>query len=104
MWRWCVPSARPSGGTRPVWRGGHDRAQRGHRQAQPARSGRVTTKWGPVMTVLRTMVRYVGWALSRIWLVIGLLVLWEVLTRSREDPFFPPPSEILAVLREIWFS
>ena len=56
------------------------------------------------MTVLRTVVRYVGWALSRIWLVVGLLVLWEFLTRSREDPFFPPPSEILTVLREIWFS
>ena len=56
------------------------------------------------MTVLRTMVRYVGWALSRIWLVIGLLVLWEFLTRSRDDPFFPPPSDILPVLRDIWFS
>jgi ABC-type nitrate/sulfonate/bicarbonate transport system permease component len=56
------------------------------------------------MTVLRTALRYVGWALSRIWLVIGLLVLWELLTRSREDPFFPPPSEIVPELREIWFS
>jgi ABC-type nitrate/sulfonate/bicarbonate transport system permease component len=56
------------------------------------------------MTVLRTTARYVGWTLSRIWLVIGLLVLWELLTRSRDDPFFPPPSDILPVLRETWFS
>jgi ABC-type nitrate/sulfonate/bicarbonate transport system permease component len=56
------------------------------------------------MTALRTAARYVGWALSRIWLVIGLLVLWELLTRSRDDPFFPPPSQIVPVLREVWFS
>ena len=56
------------------------------------------------MTVLRTMGRYLGWSLSRIWLVIVLLGLWEFLARSRDNPFFPPPSDVLPVLRDIWFS
>jgi ABC-type nitrate/sulfonate/bicarbonate transport system permease component len=59
---------------------------------------------GIIRQGLRTVVRYVGWALGRIWLVVGLLILWEFLTRARADPFFPPPSDILPVLRETWFS
>ncbi|MCC5575025.1 MULTISPECIES: ABC transporter permease [Microtetraspora] len=43
-------------------------------------------------------------ALGRLWLVPVALVAWEVVTRVAEQPFFPPPSAILARMYELWFS
>ncbi|AXB48573.1 nitrate ABC transporter permease [Amycolatopsis albispora] len=41
----------------------------------------------------------------RNWLLfIGLVVLWELATRVAQDPFFPPPSEILSAAGRLWFS
>ena len=34
----------------------------------------------------------------------SLTMLWEVAARSAQSPFFPPPSEIAAAVREMWFS
>lgn len=31
-------------------------------------------------------------------------VLWEIATRVKDDPFFPPPSEILTRMHKDWFS
>jgi ABC-type nitrate/sulfonate/bicarbonate transport system permease component len=48
--------------------------------------------------------RYGGWALSRIWLILGLGVLWQVLARASDNPYFPPPSQIFPIVRDLWFS
>jgi ABC-type nitrate/sulfonate/bicarbonate transport system permease component len=48
--------------------------------------------------------RYGGWALSRIWLILGLGALWEILARASDNPYFPPPSEIFPIVRDLWFS
>jgi ABC-type nitrate/sulfonate/bicarbonate transport system permease component len=50
------------------------------------------------------VLRYLGWALSRIWLIVGLLVLWQFLARGSENPYFPPPSDILPLVKSLWFS
>jgi ABC-type nitrate/sulfonate/bicarbonate transport system permease component len=46
----------------------------------------------------------VGWGLSRIWLIVILAVLWQVLARAAKNPYFPPPSEIFPIVRDLWFS
>lgn len=39
------------------------------------------------------------------WLVfIVLIVAWQLYTAPLDDPFFPPPSEILTKMHELWFS
>lgn len=39
------------------------------------------------------------------WAVLaGLLVLWELVTRRAEDPFFPQPSVIFETIRDRWLS
>jgi ABC-type nitrate/sulfonate/bicarbonate transport system permease component len=48
--------------------------------------------------------RFGGWALSRIWLILGLGVLWQILARASDNPYFPPPSEIFPIVRDLWFS
>src|SRR4051794_21251443 len=48
--------------------------------------------------------RFGIWALSRIWLIAGLGLLWQVLARAADNPYFPPPSEILPIVRDLWFS
>jgi ABC-type nitrate/sulfonate/bicarbonate transport system permease component len=48
--------------------------------------------------------RFGTWALSRIWLVIGLGLAWQVLARASDNPYFPPPSEIFPIVRDLWFS
>ncbi|MBE1537552.1 ABC transporter permease [Actinomadura algeriensis] len=45
-----------------------------------------------------------GALLSRVWLVAVAVVLWEVVTRAVNETYFPPPSEIVRTLKEIWFS
>lgn len=42
--------------------------------------------------------------LARVWLVAAAVVLWEVVTRAVNETYFPPPSEIVRTLKEIWFS
>lgn len=39
------------------------------------------------------------------WAVfIACVAVWQVAATSADDPFFPPPFEILAKLRDLWFS
>jgi ABC-type nitrate/sulfonate/bicarbonate transport system permease component len=39
------------------------------------------------------------------WAPFALLVgVWELVTRAADDTFFPPPSKILSVLRDMWLS
>ncbi|MGC7099883.1 ABC transporter permease [Amycolatopsis lurida] len=41
----------------------------------------------------------------RNWLLfIGLVVLWELVTRLAQDKFFPPPTEIIRSAGQLWFS
>ncbi|MBN6041704.1 ABC transporter permease [Amycolatopsis sp. 195334CR] len=41
----------------------------------------------------------------RNWLLfIGLVVLWELVTRLAQDKFFPPPTEIIRAAGQLWFS
>ncbi|RJL31683.1 ABC transporter permease [Bailinhaonella thermotolerans] len=42
--------------------------------------------------------------LLHLWIVPAVLVLWEVITRLKEDPFFLPPTKIVAHMHEVWFS
>lgn len=46
----------------------------------------------------------VGGFLHRWILFAALVAVWELVTRSLEDPFFPPPSEIASTAAELWFS
>lgn len=48
--------------------------------------------------------RFGGWALSRVWLIVGLGVVWQFLARAADNPYFPPPSEIFPIVRDLWFS
>ncbi|MFC7644478.1 ABC transporter permease [Streptosporangium lutulentum] len=43
-------------------------------------------------------------AVSRFWLVIVLIAAWEVATRIIQESYFPPPSEIVVTMYELWFS
>ncbi|MCI2420372.1 ABC transporter permease [Saccharopolyspora sp. K220] len=41
----------------------------------------------------------------RRWLVfIGAIVVWELLTRAAQNPFFPPPTQIVGAAARNWFS
>jgi ABC-type nitrate/sulfonate/bicarbonate transport system permease component len=48
--------------------------------------------------------RFGVWALSRIWLILGLGALWQLLSRASDNPYFPPPSDIFPIVRDLWFS
>lgn len=39
-----------------------------------------------------------------LWLLVTLLVIWEVWARRSESLFVPPMSEILSKFREVWLS
>ncbi|MFD0904899.1 ABC transporter permease [Actinomadura sediminis] len=43
-------------------------------------------------------------ALERVWLVAAAVVLWELVTRAVNETYFPPPTEIVRTLKDIWFS
>jgi ABC-type nitrate/sulfonate/bicarbonate transport system permease component len=52
-----------------------------------------------------------GWARSLTvgllhrWLPLAIVVAcWELVTRATDNVFFPPPSEIVTAMREIWFT
>jgi ABC-type nitrate/sulfonate/bicarbonate transport system permease component len=39
------------------------------------------------------------------WALLAVaVVIWELITRALEDPFFPPPSEIARTAAELWFT
>jgi ABC-type nitrate/sulfonate/bicarbonate transport system permease component len=42
--------------------------------------------------------------IKRLWLVPVVLGGWELLARSLENPFLPPPTKILSRMYEMWFS
>ncbi|MEV7965297.1 ABC transporter permease [Sphaerisporangium sp. NPDC088356] len=42
--------------------------------------------------------------LTRVWLVPIVIAAWELGTRQADSTYFPPPSEILARMHELWFS
>ncbi|MGW0807835.1 ABC transporter permease [Nonomuraea sp. NPDC002799] len=42
--------------------------------------------------------------LLRLWVVPVVLLGWELVTRSMEHAYFPPPSVIVARMRELWFD
>ncbi|MFC4913757.1 ABC transporter permease [Actinomadura gamaensis] len=42
--------------------------------------------------------------LARLASLPAAVAVWEALTRRADDPFFPPPSEILARMHKDWFS
>ncbi|WP_067823121.1 ABC transporter permease [Actinomadura kijaniata] len=48
--------------------------------------------------------RALRWSVERLWLVAGLIALWEVGTRAAGASDFPPPSQIVKGLYELWFS
>lgn len=41
---------------------------------------------------------------SYVWLLVGLLAIWQWRSSSRPSLFIPPPSEIATRFREVWFS
>lgn len=49
-------------------------------------------------------VRGAGHVLSRVWLIVVLVALWELASRGAEESYFPAPSVILPALRDLWFS
>nr|WP_218008034.1 ABC transporter permease [Herbidospora sakaeratensis] len=40
----------------------------------------------------------------RFWIVPVTLVVWELLTRATESPYFPPPSRIATQFYDMWLS
>ncbi|RAY11690.1 ABC transporter permease [Actinomadura craniellae] len=42
--------------------------------------------------------------LSRLWLAVLLVAVWEITCRAIGDAYFPPPSEIVRAMYELWFS
>jgi ABC-type nitrate/sulfonate/bicarbonate transport system permease component len=41
----------------------------------------------------------------RRWVVfIGAVVVWELVTRAAQSPFFPPPTQIIGTAAQKWFS
>lgn len=49
-------------------------------------------------------IRRVGSVTHRWGLFAVAVVVWELITRALEDPFFPPPSTIARTAAELWFS
>ncbi|MEV4114887.1 ABC transporter permease [Nonomuraea sp. NPDC049695] len=43
-------------------------------------------------------------ALTRLWVVPAVLVVWELLGRAIGDTDFPPPTTIVVRMYELWFS
>jgi ABC-type nitrate/sulfonate/bicarbonate transport system permease component len=42
--------------------------------------------------------------LTRLWMVPVVLAVWELTTRLMEHPYFPPPSQIVIHMGELWFD
>lgn len=43
-------------------------------------------------------------SLARSWLILVVIVFWELVTRRLEGTDFPPPSTIVSRMYELWFS
>jgi ABC-type nitrate/sulfonate/bicarbonate transport system permease component len=52
----------------------------------------------------RAVGRAAVWGVSRFWLAAALIAGWEIAARAAEESYFPPPSEILPAMHELWFS
>lgn len=55
---------------------------------------------GPGATVLRALVLWP----ARLWILVVAALAWEAATRRADDPFFPPPSQIVSRMHQDWFS
>ncbi|MEO5876054.1 MAG: ABC transporter permease [Streptosporangiaceae bacterium] len=44
------------------------------------------------------------WLFARSWLLVLLVVAWELGTRTAQESYFPPPSEIMPALQRLWFD
>ncbi|GGR76607.1 nitrate ABC transporter permease [Streptomyces aureoverticillatus] len=42
--------------------------------------------------------------LARFWLLVLLVVAWELAARRAGDLYFPPPTRIVSTMRELWWS
>ncbi|WP_248960556.1 ABC transporter permease [Sphaerisporangium perillae] len=42
--------------------------------------------------------------LTRVWLIPVVIVAWEAGTRQAESVYFPPPSQIVVRMHELWLS
>ena len=43
-------------------------------------------------------------SLARSWVILAVIVFWELVTRRLEDTDFPPPTTIVSRMYELWFS
>jgi ABC-type nitrate/sulfonate/bicarbonate transport system permease component len=43
-------------------------------------------------------------SLARSWVILTVIVFWELVGRRLEDKDFPPPTTIVARMHELWFS
>ena len=41
---------------------------------------------------------------ERCWLIVVIVVAWELVTRLVKETYFPPPTTIVSSLHELWFS
>lgn len=48
--------------------------------------------------------RLVGGLLHRLLPLVILVAAWEAATRASDSPFFPPPSQIVQRMRDLWLS
>lgn len=58
----------------------------------------------PTIVAGRRIVGILGRAAVRVWLLVALLVLWELWARNSESLFVPEVSAILTRCRELWFG
>lgn len=65
--------------------------------------GIFSTRWS-ARRAGQALVRAVVRGGSHVWLGLLLLVLWEIVARIWSTPFVPPISQILANLRDTWFT
>ncbi|MFG1957476.1 ABC transporter permease [Nonomuraea sp. NPDC049028] len=43
-------------------------------------------------------------SLARSWVILAVIVFWELVARRLEDTDFPPPTTIVSRMYELWFS
>lgn len=62
------------------------------------------TTAGPAGAAMRRARAPMGRFLLRWAVFIGCVIVWQFATVAAGSAFFPPPSEIIAKVRELWFS
>ncbi|GAA3115200.1 ABC transporter permease [Planomonospora alba] len=55
-------------------------------------------------TAARGARRMLAGVFSRLWLAAVLVAAWEAVTRAVQESYFPPPSQIVVAMHELWFS